>query len=388
MMKRETIRGLFAKIAAVVCVMIGVSVHALAYDAQTAQGWMEQFAAALSSLTPVNDPVHTADPARAGEYLLEYEFGTVLSRTSANPQAADILEIDVRTSQVTDCRGVRVGMSMEHAMDGEAPVYGATPLYVLSTQGAEHSWSWAYVGEQGVYGVEYITYGGLDDAEMKEYTLTYVIENETIAAIRVKAADATLAQAQDGLQTAEEIAARQEADVMILANDRPVLALEDLQVMGHRALGVPVEKLIAAMGEPADIQTLPESAGRVLIYDGAVVTLGFNEMTGEEIVRAVSVSSNAFEGPNRLKVGMSLREAGSLVRCDTNVYSRGGILYLEGEALGEAPYGELKAVSAHEMMLTYACAAPSDAAVLQAIAVDRQIVSWQLMYLSDMQGGV
>lgn len=175
---------------------------------------------------------------------------------------------------------------------------------------------------------------------------------------------------------------------MIAANDRPILGWDDMKVMGRRALGVPVDQLIAGMGEPADIQTLPQGAGRVLIYDGAVVTLGFNEMTGEEIVRAVSVSSEAFEGPNRLKVGMALREAGSLARCDENVYSRGGMLYLEGEALGEAPYGELKALSANEMMLSYACAVPDDTALLQAIAVDGQIVSWQLMYMSDMRGGI
>ena len=76
------------------------------------------------------------------------------------------------------------------------------------------------------------------------------------------------------------------------------------------------------------------------------------------------------------------------MRCDSDTYSRGGMLYLEGEALGEAPYGELRAVSANEMMLVYACQAANDTAVLQAIAVDEQIVSWQLMYLSDMLGGI
>ncbi len=388
MMKRKTIQRLIAKMAMLVILLVGLSARALAYDAQTAQNWMEQFAGALSSLSPVNDPANTADPARAGQYLLEYTFGTVLSRVNAGPQAGDILEIDIRTNQVTDCRGVRVGMHLEQALDGKVLAYGASPLYVLYTQ-AEGllGWNWAYVGEQGVYGVEYVSYGD-NDASMKEYTLTYIIEHDTIAAIRMKVADVTLAQAQDGLKMAEELAARQTTGVLIQANDRPVLAFEDLQVMGRRALGVPVDQLIAVMGEPDDIQTLPESTGRVLIYKGAVVTLGFNEMTGEEIVRAVSVSSSDYEGPNRLAVGMTLQEVGSLVRCDTDVYSRGGILYLEGEALGEAPYGELKAVSAREMMLTYACAAPADAAVLQAIAVDEQIVSWQLMYLSDMQGGI
>lgn len=387
MMKKETIQRLVTRTLALTGLLVCLHVHALAYDANMAGSWMGQFAQALSALSPVNDPVLTADPARAGQYLLEYEFGTVLSLVSANPSAEDILEIDVRTSQVTDCRGVRVGMELEQALAGGMPVYGASPLYVLSTQEAEYGWSWAYVGEEGVYGVEYIAYGE-KGAAMKEYTLTYVIEDDVIAAIRVKAADATLAQAQDGLGTAEEIASRQETEMLIAANDRPMHTLETLQVMGSRALGVPVAELIAQMGEPVGIQTLPESTGRVLVYDGAVVTLGFNEMTGEEIVRAVSVSTDAFEGPNGLKVGLSLREAGGLARCDQNVFSRGGMLYLEGEALGEAPYGELQALSSGEMMLVYACQAEGDIALLQAIAVDGCIASWQLMYLSDMQGGV
>lgn len=385
MMKNKTIKRLFVRAAVLVCLLAGFSAQALAYDAGMAASWMDQFAEALAALAPVNDPSETTDPARAGQYLLEYEFGTVLSRVKENPTAQDILEIDVRTGQVTDCRGMRVGMRLEQALDGAVPAQGVAMLQVLSAQ--ETGWSWAYVGESGVYGVEYIAYGE-GGAAMKEYTLTYVIENDMITAIRVKTADATLAQAQDGLETAKEIASRQNAEIMIAANDRLALDAQGLQVNGRKALGVPVAQLIAAMGEPRDIQTLPEGAGRILLYDGAVVSLGFNEMIGEEIVRAVSVSTDAFEGPNRLLVGMTLREAGSLVRCDQNIYSRGGTLYLAGEAAGEAPYGEMKAVSEREMMLTYACEAEGDTALLQVIAVDGTITGWQMMYMSDMQGGV
>jgi len=387
MMKKKTSQRIVLHFAAVMLLLMSVSAHAQAYDAHAAGSWMTQFAQALSGLVPLNDPVQTADPARAGQYLIEYEFGTVLSSTPDHPAAGDILEIDVRGDQVTDCRGVRVGMPVEQALEGGSPVYGASALYVLATQEAGYGWSWAYMGENGVYGVEYIAYGE-DGPAMKEYTLTYVIDNGVIAAIRMKTADATLAQAQDGLETAEEIASRQDADMMIEKNDRAALALEDLKVMGKAVLGVPVDQLIAVMGEPVEIQTLPQSAGRVLVYDGAVVTLGFNEATGEEIVRALSVSSSTYEGPNRLKVGMSLEEAGSLARCDESVYSRGGLLYLDGEALGEPPYGELKAVNENEMQLIYACAAESDTALLQAIAMDGEIASWQLMYESDRQGGV
>ncbi len=387
MMKKETLKRLFARALIFTALFLCLSVQAMAYDAHAAADWLVQFAQALAALSPVNDPIRTADPARAGEYLLEYEFGTVLSTVGASPQADDILEIDVRTNQVTDCRGVRVGMELSSAMDGTVPAYGASPLYVLSTQDDGHGWNWAYVNDGGVYGVEYIAYGD-HGAALKEYTLTYVIENGAIAAIRMKTADATLAQAQNGLETAREIAFRQDADVLIAANTRPMLEFEDLKVMDRQALGVPVAQLIAGMGEPLDIQTLPQGTGRVLVYDGAVVTLGFNEMTGEEIVRAVSVSSDRFEGPNRLKVGMTLREAGGLVRCDAAVFSRGGTLYLEGEAQGEAPYGELRVVSANEMMLVYACAAREDTALLQVVAADGRVSGWQLMYQSDMEGGV
>lgn len=387
MMKNMTINRRFACVLLMTACLFCMSAHALAYDAQTASAWMAQFAQALTALSPLNDPTKTADPARAGEYLLEYEFGTVRSLVNETSGADTILEIDMRTNQVTDCRGVRVGMELSSALNGGIPVYGASPLHVLSTQTDGYGWSWAYMSENGVYGVEYIAYGE-NAAGMKEYTLTYVVENDRITAIRMKTADATLAQAQDGLKTAQEIASRQETGIVISANTSPILTMENVQVMGRRALGVPVDQLIAGMGEPLDIQTLPQGTGRILVYDGAVVTLGFNEMTGEEIVRAVSVSSDAFYGPNRLRVGMELREAGSLVRCDTNIYSRGGILYLAGEAQGEAPYGELRAVSANEMMLVYACDASSDTAILQVIAVDGIVESWQLMYLSDMQGGV
>jgi len=85
---------------------------------------------------------------------------------------------------------------------------------------------------------------------------------------------------------------------------------------------------------------------------------------------------------------MSLGEAGGLLRCDQNIYSRGGTLYLEGEAQGEAPYGELQVLSSGELLLLYACQAEDDTALLQAIVQDGFISGWQMMYLSDRQGGV
>ena len=70
--------------------LTGSAALAQEYDAQQAKSWMEQFAQALSQLAPVNDPAQTLDPARPGEYLQEYEFGTVQAATSGKPTAAQI----------------------------------------------------------------------------------------------------------------------------------------------------------------------------------------------------------------------------------------------------------------------------------------------------------
>ena len=384
-MKRRMITLRLARVCALTVLLMCITAPALAYDGAAAQQWMEQFAQALGAFAPMNDAEQTSDPARAGQYLIEYEFGTVLASVPKTPLAQEILEIDVRTSQVTDCRGVRVGMELATALDGETIAAADSTLVVLHTQEEKQSWSWAYVGPDGVYGVEYIAYAD-SGSGMTEYTLTYVIESGVITAIRMKAAEATAAQAQDGLKTAQEI---MDKGVWIaMKNDQPVFAQSDLQVQGGAALGVPVADLIAHMGEPQEVQTLPNTQGRMLLYDGAAVRLAFHEETGEERVRGVSVNSAAIEGPRRLTVGMPVQTAAGLFACETDVTARGGTLYLEGEAEGEAPYGKAIA-SGTELLLRYACVTDDgETALLEAGIADGKVAYWSLSYAGDTQGGM
>lgn len=358
------------------------SAFAQTYDADAAAGWLSQFAGALSAIAPINDPADTADPARAGEYLIEYEFGTVLSTRAESPDEESILAIDVRNDQVTDCRGVRVGMPLSAALEGPLASSDGGQLIVLQTQESGYGWSWAYMNADGVYGVEYITYGGED--AMTEYTLTYVIAEGMISAIRMRMNPATLAQAEDGLRTAEEIAGRQSADAWIAANSESAFGEADLQVMGASALGMPVDTLISRLGEPLEIQTLPQGGGRILVYDGAVVRLGLDEYTGVEIVRGVSVSGERFDGPRRLTVGMLLGEAASLFRCDEDLSGAGGWLYGAGGA--EGAYGEaVSEQGGDDVTLRYVCVTKNnDRAVLEIGAQSGLIAYWHLYYLDDM----
>lgn len=378
-MKKKTV-GLLT--ALMLCLMTNAC--ALAYDANIAGGWLDQFAQALGSLTPVNDPSATTDPARSGQFLLAYDFGTVLS-SAVNPLAEDMIEIEIRTGQVTDCRGVRVGMGIESTLGGMQIGASTTQLYVLSTR--ESGWHWAYVKDGSVYGVEYIAYGDTGNG-LREYTLTYLIENGMVNAIRMKVADVTQAQAEEGLLTAKEIASRQHGEVLAVANGAEMFSARDLQVNGAPALGRPVYELIAHMGEPKEIQTLPEGKGRILVYDGAAVRLELDERTGVEIVRGISVTGIQTDGPHRLSVGLGIQEAAALFYCEQDVSSLGGTLYIGGESLDDPPYGYLSVVGS-ETMLIYACRTETgEIAMLEAGVSDGLISYWHLYYMDDAAEGV
>lgn len=352
---------------------------ALAYDAQTVQDWLAAFAGELDGIPTLNDPRETADPARAGEYLLEYPFGTVLSSAAQTPDASQIIEINITSDQVTDCRGARVGMPLDSTLDGAKLTRSQTALVVLSTQDEGLGWSWAYVDDAGVYGVEYIAYGALG-TDLREYTLTYMIdEAQTVNAIRVRVAEATQIQAEDGMRTAEEIASRQLGETLALANDKSELSEEDLAVMGSVRLGVAVADFVAALGEPVEVQVLPGANGRLLLYEGAALTLRFDEQTGEELVSRVSVSGTGLTGPRGLSVGESVQEAAALFRCDADTGAAGGTLYLAGEAAGEPPYGEMLALEDGTNLLRYACALGSgETAYLEIGIKDGSVAYWQM----------
>lgn len=348
-------------------------------EAAVMENWLQQFCTALPSVPLLGDPQMTADPSRPGEYLLEYAFGTVTATAENSVLPENIVQIDVRTQQVTDCMGIRVGMPLDAVLAGAYVGQSNTQLYVLSTQESGLGFAWAYLDGNGIYGVERITYGG-NDADMTEYTLTYVIDDrQQVSAIRIRRAAATQAQAQQAMNTAEEIAQRQRGEVYAVKNNAPVLEADGMQVMGVHVLGIQAADLVGLLGEPVEIQTLTSNQGRLLLYEGAAVELMLDEQTGEEIVRGVSASASDVTGPNRLSVGMGVQEATARFACDEDVYAVGGILYQRGEARGEAPYAELvRSGMSGEAKLRYL----AHGAVLEISIQDAAVRNWHI-YLEE-----
>lgn len=377
-------RGICLLLAAFLCVS-GACALAQGYSAEGVTAWLERFCQALSSLPLLGDPQRTADPARPGEYLLEYEFGTVTAGAAQAVQPGDVLEIDVRTQQVTDCRGMRVGMTLSEVTGGVRIGRSSTQLYVLGMQESGSGFSWAYLGEGGVYGVEYIAYGG-SGAEMTEYTLTYVLDGQqTVSAIRLRCAATTQAQAAQSVRTAQEIASRQQGEVYAVRNAAPMLGESDFTVMGIRALGTQVAELVGALGEPVEVQTLEHGRGRLLLYEGAAVELCLNVQTGEEVACGVSASSADVTGPRGLCVGMSVQEAAALFRCDEDVYAVGGTLYMEGEAAGEPPCGELTRSGGETALRYLAQLSSGGTGVLEAGVADGVIAYWH--FFDNLEAG-
>ena len=83
-------RGICLVLTAFLC-LAGVCAQAQEYDAQVMTSWLARFCDALAQLPVLGDPQRTADPARPGEYLLEYEFGMVTSRAAEHVQPEDVL---------------------------------------------------------------------------------------------------------------------------------------------------------------------------------------------------------------------------------------------------------------------------------------------------------
>ena len=283
------------------------------------------------------------------------------------------------TAQVTDARGIRVGMTLNEALNGLSIPQTEANLAVLNTQEAGVGWCWAYLGEGGVYGVEWLTYDLTEP--VTEYTLTYVIDGDTVSGIRVKAAASTRAQAEAGLATAQEIADKQRSTAVLTASDAAMFGEEDLTVNESRVLGAEAYALVQALGEPNEVQTLPAGGGRILLYDGAAVQLGLDEATGAEVVLGVTATGGGLTGPRGLAVGMTATDAAGRFRCDADVYASGGVVYMEGEAYGEPPFAEMTAVQKDEAAVRYLCRTAGGEDVRLDVGIQNGYVNYWHLYI-------
>ena len=144
-----------------------------------------------------------------------------------------------------------------------------------------------------------------------------------------------------------------------IADSMPLCVGEITLALERMGLSVPpVETLMACNGPT---------------YEESVAVLGLPQERGAEFLRLRKPILAICRGIQVLNVAL------------------GGTLYLAGEAMGEAPYGEL-IVRGAEAVLRYACIAEDGReAVLEAGVQNGEVVYWRMVYAGeadDAEGGV
>ena len=229
------------------------------------------------------------DPVNPGQRLSFYSFGSVLERIGDEEPC---LEICLTTPQTVDPRDVYVGMTLEEA--GLSLTEGRAPLTVLQV---DEGIVWCYRRRNTLCGIEWLMH---EDGVLT--TLTYLTRGERIETIRLRQTPMTRDAWQALLTHARRLPQEGEA---------PEWGLDPIPAgaftLNDRAiLGQPVDVLISAIAEPLDIQGLP--GGRWLLYDGAAVLVGLEEVSGREVIEQIVVTEDGMLGPRGIRVGMSLEE--------------------------------------------------------------------------------
>ena len=343
----------------------------LSFDAVKGMDWMLNLSDYLMGETPLNDPVETGDLSRPGQYLLQYDFGTVITEGTMQPSRGCIAEATMETSKIADCLGFTVGMNIEAIGDARIlePLY---PLTLISMQQEGIGWMWVYGKEGHPYGIEWVSYQ-MEEEKATEVTLTYTVENQVIKTIRIKQTPMTREEAMGNLESVGEMNQAQSSQAKVIKNQEAAFSGADALLNGESFLSVEVYRIIARLGEPESVQSLPGSQGRLLLYPGAVFSCNLEEMTGVERIDALTVASDAYTGPREVQVGMTLNAVAALFRSDHTISSAGGTLYQEARN-----QGQLVRYDAGEETLIYRASEQEREIVFEMSFREERMVSWRI----------
>lgn len=363
----------------IICICLSAAV-AEEYSARLAEDWLLNLADYLAGFETINDPTETGDLSRPGEYLLQYDFGTVVLRGETIPKRGAIVEVTMETPKIADCLGHAVGMNISDlGIPGlNNPVY---PLTLASMQQEGIGWLWIYSTDGIPYGIEWVSYD-LESAETTETVLTYSVRDGVITAIHARRSEMSESEALANLASVAELDATQRASARAEKNDLPALSLDDAVINGTALMRKSIDHLAQVIGDPDSSQNLPAGQGRLLLYDGLIAACNLEEQTGVETLRGFTVVSDIYTGPRNIRIGMALRETAALFRADRTVTSAGGTLYEERTASGLFE-GQLVRFEENEETLVYRCESGEDALWLEMTFQNEQMTAWRL-YLTDV----
>ncbi len=338
------------------------------WTAERAREWLGEVWDRMAAEPSAHAAENSRDAAAPEEMLVEMPFGTVRMQETGPASWECIREVSVRSFGETDSAGQRIG---DAAAEMETPRGGEDRFWFSEET---DWWQWTYTGDGILYGKVQTAYDG-----ERCFTLTTVLNREGIIAesrLRVDRMDAQAAAEE--LAGIRRMAAQEEIRQTAFRSETPVLQPGDLTLSGCPVPGTPVYRLVAVIGEPLKVQSIPDG-GRLLLYPDAVIRAGLEEKTGVEIVLEAVVTGSRLTGPRGICGDQEYPAAVKLFRCDQDLFSAGGTLYEEGDFSGDPPVGRLELRGAREMLLHYECRSPDGSiAGLEIGILENRVHFWHI----------
>lgn len=297
----------------VLCLSGTVAWAAEPLDAQALLAWRDMLWQVMRQMPVENDPAQTNDPDGADTWLFAFPFGLAeLTEPELHAEENPLAAIEI-TNSAMDCpRGLRVGDTLEAVLaaypnnnpdlEGSAE-YAALYLNPAQAPDKEASWGWIARQNRTVWSVSYTVSqpaSGMDDYR-REMTLTYVMEDGKISAIRADgfAALVTLAESQANYDAVSAFAAMDAFG----GADQAVNSTDTLEVAGLDFRTATPEEAIGALGTPLADELDSMAGVRTLTYTGMLVE--FMQLEGRWRMSAFMVSEGATPGPMGIRIGDS-----------------------------------------------------------------------------------
>lgn len=304
-------RTIAMALALALCLTATAAWAAEPLDGQTLLAWRDMLWQVMRQMPVENDPAQTNDPDGADTWLFAFPFGLAeLTGPELHAEENPLAAVEI-TGPAMDCpRGLRVGDSLEavlaaypndnEALEGSAE-YAALYLAPASAPDREASWGWLARQNRTVWSVAYTVSqpaAGMDDYR-REMTLTYVMDDGKIAAIRAEgfAALVTLAESQANYDAVNAFAAMDAFDSV-----DPIEAGTDaLTVAGLDFRTATVAEVVNALGTPLADEMDMMAGVRTLTYAGMLVE--FLQQDGTWRMSAFMVTEGATAGPMGIRIG-------------------------------------------------------------------------------------
>ena len=279
------IEGVFPMLAGLLLLFSAGAAEEISFESEI-RNWETGLTEIMEEEDSAGEKTETVIPG--GDTLSEYSFG-IIEKNSENSR------IYLMNDSAVDYEDRYVGLNLEDRLSGSS----TNGITFASAPDSGNGVSWTIWQNGTALGTESFHY--LSQEQKLLRTVCTLDKQKNITGILIEKQTAAPEAWNELLKTAE-------AFYYSGLSGKDALLQDEVCLQGKTVLGKPVNDLIALLGEPAAVQTLPGGSGRLLIYSTVVVSLRFDEETGQEIVQEMAVFGPEYSGPRAIRAGCTSEE--------------------------------------------------------------------------------